>query len=90
MTWFFVLMVFGANGMAFEHDFAPTKASCEGKNIEARAAWKSGRHEQRGMGEILGMRSVCVPTPPELELRLVQRQFRHVVQSAPPAKSETQ
>ena len=83
MTWFFLLMVFGANGMAFEHHFAATKETCLGKDAEVRAAWQSGRHQRRGMGEIVGMRSVCVPTPPDLEQMVAQHTFRQHVKMEP-------
>lgn len=74
MTWFFLLIVFGSGGVAYDYQLATSKAQCQGLEPMTRAEWHAGRKAVPGLGQIMGMKAVCAEIPVGVETeRLVKR-----------------
>ena len=63
MTWFFLLVIFGTGGLAYEHKLAMSQAECEGQEHSVRMAWMTGQHQVDGLGTIKGFRAFCTQIP---------------------------
>ena len=63
MTWFFLLVVFGTGGVAYEYRPATSETQCEGMEPMARAAWYTEQRIIPGLGQIMGMQAFCTEIP---------------------------
>ena len=71
--WLFLLVVFGLNGLAYEHPPVTSQAKCEGLDASIRTAWITGQHSVNGLGEIKGFRTFCTPLPEGLDVERFSR-----------------